>query len=142
MILTNYFNQNDLWDQMTSLRREMNRLFDHYDYGTQRSFPAVNILANADSAEITAELSGLESKDIKLSLVDQQIILEGQRKQRELKEGEIYHRQERRFGEFKRAIQLPFPVDPESIEANFKDGVLTISLHRAEEDKPKKIEIK
>ncbi len=134
MYWTGFFNDFEPWEEMTRLQEEVNRLFDDYGLGRRRTFPEVNIWTNEDSALITAEMPGLDSKDINLSIQEQSLILEGERKPHELKEGERFHRRERGFGEFKRVIQLPFPVNADKIEAHFKNGVLSVTLPRAEED--------
>ena len=130
------------WREVDRLQREMNRLFEDYDPSTQPVFPAINLWTNENTAFITAELPGLESDDIKLSVLDQNVVLEGSRKPEVPSEGETYHRQERGFGNFKRSIQMPFPLNADKVVAKFENGILTISLPRAEEDKPKRITIK
>jgi len=142
MYWSNWLNWMEPWQEMARLQQEMNRLFEDFDFGTRRAFPAVNIWTNDDSAVVTAELAGVDKNDIKLSVVDQSLVIEGSRKAEQLKEGETYHRQERGTGDFKRAIQLPFPVNADKISAQLKNGVLSVTLPRAEEDKPRKIEIK
>jgi len=132
----------DPWRELNRLQREVNRLVDDFGVTRRRVFPEVNIWTNDDSALVTAELPGIDPKDINLSVKDQNLVIEGERKAKELKEGEKYHRQERGYGSFQRAIQLPFAVNSDKIAAKFKNGVLTVTLPRAEEDKPKKIEIK
>ncbi len=142
MYWSGLFNDFNPWQELTRLQEEVNRLFDDYDISRRRTFPEINIWTNEDSTLITAELPGLDSRDINLSVQDQSLIIEGERKAYELQEGERFHRRERGYGEFKRAIQLPFPVNSDKIEAHFKNGVLSVTLPRAEEDKPKRIEIK
>jgi HSP20 family protein len=141
MILNRVVNMMDPWQEMSRLQDRMNRLFDDAAPGGPRLFPAVNLWTNEDTAFITAELPGLDSNDIKLSVLDQTVVVEGNRNPEKLPEGETYHRQERGFGAFKRSIQLPFPLNTEKVNAQFKNGVLTISLPRAEKDKPKRIAI-
>ncbi len=132
----------DPWRELNRLQREVNRLVDDFGVTRRRVFPEINIWTNDDSALVTAELPGIDPKDINLSVKDQNLVIEEERKAKELKEGEKYHRQERGYGSFQRAIQLPFAVNSDKIAAKFKNGVLTVTLPRAEEDKPKKIEIK
>ena len=136
-----YFNWMNPWQETARLQQEMNRLFDNFNIGSERAFPPVNVWSNDDSALVTAELAGLDKDDLKLSVMDQKLILEGTRKAEQLKENETYHRQERGLGDFRRTIQLPFSVDENKISAQFKNGVLTVTLPRAEQDKPKRIAI-
>jgi len=133
------------WREMDRLQREMNRLFDNYypvRMHTAPSFPATNLWSNDEGLILTAEVPGIRPEDIDVSVVGETLSLTGARKPEELKEGTRYHRQERGYGKFSRTIQLPFPVDVNKVEATFKNGLLHISLPRAEADKPRKIAVK
>lgn len=133
-----------VWREMDKLQREMNRLFsDFYPrrIRTAPSYPAVNIWTSEDNAFVTAEMPGIKSEDIDISIVDDTVTLSGTREPEELDEGTRYHRRERGFGKFTRNIQLPFNVDVNHVEAVFENGVLQISLPRAEADKPRKIAV-
>ena len=134
------------WREMTRLQREMNRLFsDSFSHAGGRvgpSYPAMNVWTNEDGAVVTAELPGVNPQDIDISVVGETLTLSGSRQPDVLQDGEKYHRRERNFGNFSRTFQLPFQVMADQVEAIFKNGVLHISLPRAEEDKPKKITIK
>jgi HSP20 family protein len=131
---------------MERLRREMNDVFSRYTteprLQTPASYPAMNVWTNENGAAITAELPGVEPEDIEISVVNDTLTLTGSRRPDELKEGERYHRRERGAGQFTRTFQLPFRIEEEQVEAQFKHGVLHISVPRAEADKPKKIAIK
>jgi HSP20 family protein len=143
MILHRVANTMDPWQEMSRLQQRMNRLFDDFNVSApQQPFPAINLWTDNETAFISVELPGLENKDISLSVLDRNVVLEGKREPEPLKEGESYHRQERGYGNFKRSIQLPFPVNANKVNAKFQHGILTISLPRAEEDKPKKIAIR
>ncbi len=134
-----------IWREMDRLQREMNRVFDNYTSGRTSvapSYPAVNVWADEESTLITAELPGLTSDDIEIDVLDNTLTLTGERKAEELPEGARYHRQERGYGNFSRSIRLPYSVDVDKVDAIFKNGVLQISLPRAEKDQPKKIEVK
>jgi HSP20 family protein len=87
-------------------------------------------------------MPGFNPDDIAINVTADKIILEGERKPDPIVEDATYHRQERSHGSFSRAIQLPFMVDTNKVDASFKDGILEISLVRAEADKPKKIAVK
>jgi len=130
---------------MDRMQREMNRLFDTYypvRLRTAPSFPAMNVWSSEEGLILTAEVPGIRPEDIDVSVVGETLNLTGARKPEELKEGTRYHRQERGYGKFSRTIQLPFPVDVNKVEATFKNGLLHISLPRAEADKPRKIAVK
>jgi HSP20 family protein len=131
---------------MDRLRREMNRLFSDWPeragWNVAPSFPAMNVWTDDNNAVATAELPGVSPEDIDISVENNTLTLRGRRQPEELEEGATYHRRERRFGAFNRAFNLPFRVDAGQVEAEFKNGVLSIWLPRAEADKPKKISIK
>jgi len=102
----------------------------------------MNIWTDQDSAIVTAELPGVDLEDIEISVEDDTLTLRGDRQREELEEGVTYHRQERRFGSFLRTFQLPFRVDAEKVDATLKNGVLSVFLPRAEEDRPRRIVIR
>jgi HSP20 family protein len=134
-----------IWREMDQLQREMNRLMES-PFGPRRfspvSFPAINILTREDGLIVTAELPGMKADDIEINISADKLALSGERSLPEVGEDLQYHRRERSHGKFSRSIQLPFMVDPGKVEALFKDGVLEISMVRAEVDKPKKIAVK
>ena len=134
------------WREMTRLQQEMNRLFsDSFSLAGGRvgpSYPAMNVWTNQDGAVITAELPGVNPEEIDISVEGETLTLTGIRQPNLLEDGEKYHRRERSFGQFSRTFQLPFQVISEEVEAIFKNGVLHISLPRAEADKPRKITVK
>lgn len=134
-----------VWREMDRLQKDMNRLFDTYTPARQRrasGYPAMNVWTNEDGMVLTAEVPGVNPKDIDINVVGETLTLSGVRNPDELDEGSRYHRQERGYGKFTRSVQLPFPVDVNEVEATFKNGVLFISMPRAEEDKPRKIAVK
>jgi len=131
--------------EMDRFQREMNRLFeDFYPTRIRRAptYPAMNVWNNEEGLAITAEVPGVSSDDIDISVVGDTLTLSGNRKPDELNEGARYHRQERGHGSFSRSFQLPFAVNVSKVDATFRNGVLTISLPRAEENKPRKIIVK
>jgi HSP20 family protein len=133
------------WREVDRLQQEMNRLFENYTPARVRSaagYPAMNVWGSEEGLKVTAELPGLSSDDLDISVVGQTLTVNGLRKRDEVPEDARYHRQERGFGKFSRSIQLPYIVDVKQVEATFKDGVLHIDLPRAEEDKPRKIAVK
>jgi len=134
-----------MWEEMERMQRDMNRLF-RSSRGSRLhaapSFPAMNIWASDEGQLITAEIPGVEPDDLDISVTGEILTLSGTRKAEHFGDEVRYHRQERGYGRFKRSIQLPYPVQVDKIEASFKNGVLKVSLPRAEEDKPKKITVK
>lgn len=130
------------WSDMRQLQREVERLFAGVSVPYARNFPALNIWLNEESAIITAEVPGLEPQSIDVSVKGDALTLSGSRTSVELKEGEAYHRQERGHGNFTRTVKIPFQTDSAGVTASYEKGILKIDLPRAEEDKPKKIQIK
>jgi HSP20 family protein len=130
---------------MERLQRDMNRLFNQYGTSGRRvapSYPAVNVWFNEEGLVVSAEMPGVDADDLDINVQQDTLTISGVLGADELPEGARYHRKERRSGSFSRTIQMPFAVDPETVEAGFKNGVLTVTLPRAEADKPKKISIK
>lgn len=139
------FQRPSIWQEMDQLQREMDRLFDSNSRGrafNTPSYPAVNIWTNDDGQLITAEMAGVHPEDLEIDVTGDALSISGERKQDETSKDARFHRRERSYGSFSRTIQLPFMVDTDKVEASFQNGVLQISLPRAEADKPKKIEIK
>ena len=134
------------WQEMERLQHEMNRLFsDSFALSggrTTPSFPAINVWTNEDSAVVTAELPGVSPDDIDISVVGDTLTLTGNCAPEELSDDAKYHRRERTFGKFTRTFQLPFKIEMDKVEAVFKNGILHLSLPRAEAEKPKKIAVK
>ena len=134
-----------IWREMDRLQRDMNRIFGDLNVNRTRkasSFPAINVWAAEESARVTAEIPGVSKDDLDINVTGDTLTLSGVRSQDDLPEGARYHRQERRFGEFNRSIQLPYTVDVNKVKAVFKNGVLSVDLPRVEAEKPKKISVK
>lgn len=139
-----------------AFQREMNRLFEDFfkgfgvrpaaeDMGSLVGFsPQVNMTEDEKSIQVSAELPGLDEKDIEISLTKDSLTIKGEKKEEaEHKDRETYF-MERSFGSFTRVIPIPKDVDTEKSEASFKKGVLTISLPKLEKETQthKKIRIK
>jgi HSP20 family protein len=103
-------------------------------------YPALNVYANQDGVVITAELPGVNPADLDISVHRETVSIKGKRDDHAA-EARGYHRQERRQGNFLRTISLPFLVDTAKVKAEMADGVLALSLERAEEDKPKRVSV-
>ncbi len=130
------------WHDMQRLQQEMDRLFSGITVPYSQDFPAMNVWISENDALITAEMPGIDPKQIDISVVGDTLKLKGVRTAEELKEAETYHRQERAYGSFARSLKLPFQIESGRVNANYEKGVLKIELPRAEADKPKKIQIK
>lgn len=130
------------WQRLREMEREMSRLLGDYSGTRRASFPPVNIYADSNGATVTAELSGVDPQDLDISVHGRTLAVRGERKTPKDSENERWLRQERVFGQFSRNIDLAFDVDPNNVEAMYRDGVLKIRLRRAESDKPKQIAVK
>ncbi len=133
------------WDPFAELRRfqtTMNRAFDGYSMADARAgFPPINVYAKEDSLLVTSELPGFDDDSIDISVREDMLTIAGAVKEEGADDSKSWHRRERGRGKFSRTIELPFRVDPDRVDARFKDGVLEIELHRPEADKPRKIAI-
>ncbi len=125
--------------RFTSLNEELTRLF-----GSQVSeawTPAVDVYEDKENFVIQAELPGLKREDIEVSLHEGTLTLSGERKaETRHEEAEVY-RAERPVGRFQRALVLPATVATDKVKAGYTDGVLTVTLPKSEEAKPKKIDV-
>jgi HSP20 family protein len=105
------------------------------------SYPPINVGANAERVEIYVFAAGLDSKTIDISIQDNLLSIAGNREVK-VKTDTMYYRTERFSGSFRRVISLPDDVDPNKVEAQYKNGILHISIARREASKPHKIVIK
>jgi len=146
MTLIKYNPARSLFD----LRSNVDRLFEEFFSPDRKIWPesslavvpAVDLEENDDAFMITAELPGMDKKDIHITFENNVLSISGEKKaEKEMKE-ENFHRLERSYGKFQRSFELPGYVDREKIDADYKDGVLTITIPKAEEAKPKQIEVK
>ena len=131
-----------------SLRDAMDRLFDESflrpfgDGGwTQASAPAVDVCETNDKVMVTASIPGMKPEDIKITVIGDQLQLSGEMKEDNDRDEGTYHVRERRFGNFSRSIYLPTPVVSDKAEAIFENGVLKLTLPKAEEARPKAIKV-
>ena len=107
-----------------------------------RWVPKIDISENETGFEVRAEVPGIDKKDIDITLSEGLLTIKGEKKSESEEKNERYHRRESTYGSFSRSFQLSSDVENEGIEANYKDGVLRISLPKAEAATPKKIEVK
>src|SRR6516162_1027748 len=124
--------------RLSSLQDELERLFET---PLTNWAPALDVYEDKDNFVVHTELPGLKREDIEVTLEDGGLVISGERKAEEKRnEGEI-RRQERFYGKFQRALTLPAPVAADKVKAQYKDGVLTVTVPKAEEAKPRKIDV-
>ena len=135
--------------EMVSLRSAMDRLFEDSFVSplTLRTFngeavaPPLDVHQTADEIVVTAALPGMKAEDVEITMTGQTLTLRGEFKADEEIKREQYLYRERRFGSFSRTIQLPVRVQGDQAKASFTDGILTLSIPKAEEVKPRQIRI-
>ncbi len=103
--------------------------------------PTVDISETENGFEIHAELPGVQESDVNVSVTDNLLTIKGEKHQESETDGKNYHRVERRYGGFQRSFTLPRNIETGSINAGFKDGVLTLTIPKAEAAKPTEIPI-
>jgi len=127
--------------EMNRLAREMDSLFGGLNSPSDLWSPPVDVEENADELVLTAELPGMKHEDIDIELEDGVLTIQGEKKEEQKGEGTQGLLYERRWGSFTRKFTLPRAVDANAITANYENGILTISIPKAEEAKGRKIEI-
>lgn len=136
---------------LESLRRDMNRIFDDFfrgDVPADETFfgrdwtPAVDIVETTEAYVLKAELPGIAKDDVKITLENGVLTIRGEKKGAAETNGASFRRVERSYGLFERSFALPGTVRTGDIDAQFKDGLLTLTLPKAEEAKPKLIDVK
>lgn len=134
------------WDpfaDLTALQEQMNRLFEapRRETSLARFSPPVDIYEDAEGITVSAELPGVDPKDVEVKVEDGTLSIVGSRRLEREDRKENYHRVERSYGSFARTFSLPPNVDVERIRAENRHGVLSIFLPRREESKPRKIQV-
>jgi len=138
--------------ELAAIRDEMNRLFDDFFSGfpfpeRRRGLmegewaPTVDVAETDENIVVTAELPGVKQNDVEISVINDVLTLKGEKKEEKEIKKENYHRIERSYGSFQRSITLPTGVQADKAKATYKDGVLTVTIPKVEEAKPKSIKI-
>lgn len=144
------------WRPFESLRQEVDRLFHDFERGSWRnpfrgsafdleplwrreltwaSSPAVDVVEKDNGYEVTAELPGMDEKNIDVTVANGCLTIKGEKQEEKEEKKKDYYLQERRFGSFERRFEIPEGVDASKIEANFAKGVLTVTLPKSAEAK-------
>jgi len=132
------------WD----LFRDLRSVEDEFDRIAGRAFsrdtwvPALDVRESQDRFDVTVDLPGLEPDDVNVTFEDGMLSISGKREFSAEDRGETWHRIERSFGTFARSMRLPQTADTERIEATFDKGVLTVSVPKTEQAKPRTIEVR
>ena len=134
--------------RLSSLRDEIDRLFEAPLAELARTSnllsgwtPAFDIFEDKDNLVVKAELPGMKKEDIEISLHDGSLSISGERKSETKNEDAEVYRSERFFGRFQRTVSLPTQVNSDKVKAQYKDGILTVTLPKTEEAMPKQIDV-
>jgi HSP20 family protein len=134
------------WDpfrEMTQAQSQLNKLVDQVMGARQESWlPAIDVFDQKDAVVLKAELAGMNPDDIHIEVEDNVLTVRGERRFEEEVDEDRYYRVERRFGSFQRSLALPQGMNAADISASYEDGILTITVPKVEEEKPKRIEVK
>jgi len=129
-------------------RSEMNQLMTNF-FGSENGgeeanpfTPRTNIAETETGYEVTLDLPGMKPEEFNVELKEGQLWVTGERKHEHEEKGKTYHRIERHYGHFRRVIPLDATVDAEKVEADYKDGVLHVTVPKSEAARPKRIEVK
>lgn len=135
---------------LVGIRDEMNRLFDSFFTGwperrkdllASEWAPSIDVAETDEEIVVTAELPGVKQDEVDITITDDVLTLKGEKKEEKEVKEKNYHRVERSYGSFQRSISLPTGVKSDEAKAAYKDGVLHITVPKAEEAKPKQIKI-
>ena len=137
------------WTGMTTLRNEMDRLFDQFLEPAWPEMPALgewkpalDVSEGKEAVIVKAELPGVEQEDISVSFEDGVLTIKGEKQSEKEEKDKRYHRVERSCGAFFRSVRMPVAIEPDKVTASFKDGVVTITLPKAPEAKSTAIPVK
>jgi HSP20 family protein len=132
------------WQELNQIQQEMSQLFGRRtSAGNHVSvYPPVNLWSDEASLVLTAELPGIDPEKLDLTVNRNTITFSGTREFTQPQEGETYYRQERSADAFSRTLELPFEVDPQSADATYEKGVLTLRLARPASHQPQKVQVK
>jgi HSP20 family protein len=135
------------WHPLESLRREVDRLFDDFNFGWRAPFgrslfdvhpfwsrsssPAVDVTETEKAYEVAVELPGIDEKNVEVKFADDVLTINGEKKEEKEEKKKDYYLSERSYGSFQRSFQVPTSVDADKIEASFKKGVLTVTLPKS-----------
>ncbi|MBF0362396.1 MAG: Hsp20/alpha crystallin family protein [Oligoflexia bacterium] len=133
------------WETIHDLQRELDQIFssvnDPRSTYSKGVFPMINIFEKDDVLIIKTEIPSIDKKDIHIKLQGENIMISGERNI-SLEKNNHYHRRERKSGSFNRQFKLPYKINQDTIEAKIEDGVLTVSMNKAESEKTKVISVK
>jgi HSP20 family protein len=136
------------WHEMNSLQRQLNHLFDDAltpenwgDFGNLSKVPAAELTETDDAVHLKLEVPGIEAKDLDVQVMADRVAIAGERKSETKIEEDDRTRSEFRYGKFSRVIPLPARISNTNVTADYKDGILNLTLPKAEEEKNKVVKV-
>jgi HSP20 family protein len=136
------------WQEMNALQRQLNRLFDDAlmpdswgDFGNMAKVPAAELTETEDALHLKLEIPGMEAKDLDIQVTVDHVSIAGERKSETKSEEKGVTRSEFRYGKFSRVIPLPARIQNTNVTAEYKDGILNLTLPKAEEEKNKVVKV-
>lgn len=141
------------WNPFSLLRQEMNSLFDNFFRGFETEpfesrlgafSPRVDVAETDKEIKVTAELPGMDDKDIDVSLTKDMLTIRGEKKEEKEEKSKSFYRMERSYGSFSRTVPLPTEIDTNKVKAEFKKGILSVTLPKTQQaiKETKKIQVK
>ncbi len=132
---------------LARLHHDMDDLFSTFfgdwpTFSDRRVWPAIDIADSENEIVVKAEVPGCKAEDIDISVYGNTLTISGEKKAEEEKKEKGYYHLERSYGSFRRELRLPGDVDPDKVEASYKNGVLTIALPKSEKEKAVKVKVK
>lgn len=135
-------------DPFTALQRQIDRLFEDFtrpwpaSNGASELIPSMDVTETNGEIEVTAELPGLQEKDVQVNVADDILTIKGEKKAEKEQKDKDYRLIERSYGSFERTLQLPGGVDADAIKASISDGVLKVTVPKPAAAQAKKVEVK
>ena len=136
------------WQEMNSLQRQLNRLFDDAinsegmdSFGNLANFPAAEITEQDNAFYLKLEVPGMEAKDLDVQVMADRVAISGERKSETKSEENNTTRSEFRYGKFQRLIPLPARIQNTNVTAEYKDGILNLTLPKSEEERNKVVKV-
>jgi HSP20 family protein len=141
------FFDDDLFDEVWRMQQQMDQMFGTSPWPrnirsvARGTYPPINVASNPDKVDVYVFAAGIDPKSLDISIQQNLLTVAGERAVI-TEEGGKYYRSERFSGEFRRVVTLPDDVDPDRVDANYRDGVLHVALQRHESAKPRQIQVK
>ncbi|HHP7229688.1 MAG TPA: Hsp20/alpha crystallin family protein [Xenococcaceae cyanobacterium] len=136
------------WQEMNHLQRQLNRLFDDAmipenwgDFGNLAKFPAAELTETDDALHLKLEVPGMNAKDLDIQVTVDRVSISGERQEETKSEANGKTRSEFRYGKFSRVIPLPVRIETTNVSAEYKDGILNLTLPKAEAEKNKVVKV-